>query len=72
MEEGLGGIGVTGSPRQPPADGGLLAEKRALWVGCAISRYEPGKNGLPSEAGMFARIHAALREIATSTTMVAR
>ena len=27
-------------------------------------------NGLPSEAGMFTRIHAGLREISASTTMV--
>ena len=33
--------------------------------------YEPGKNGLPSEAGMLIRIQVALREIATSTTIVA-
>ncbi len=32
----------------------------------------PGVNGLPSEAGMLARIQTALLEINTSTTIVAR
>ncbi len=32
----------------------------------------PGWNGLPSEAGMLTRIHVGLREISTSTTIVAR
>ena len=31
----------------------------------------PGKNGLLSEAGMLTRMNAALREIATSTAIVA-
>ena len=35
----------------------------------ARTRQEPGKNGLPSDAGMLTRIHAALREISTSTTI---
>lgn len=32
----------------------------------------PGWKGLPSEAGMLIRIQTGLREISTSTTMVAR
>ena len=31
----------------------------------------PGWKGLPSDAGMFTRIHAGLREISAKTTMVA-
>ena len=34
--------------------------------------YEPGKNGFPSDAGIFMRIHAGLREISASTTIGAR
>ncbi len=36
------------------------------------SDQAPGKKGLPKDAGMLAWIHAALRLISTSTTMVAR
>lgn len=32
---------------------------------------EPGWKGLPMEAGMLTRIQVGLREISTSTTMVA-
>ncbi len=39
--------------------------------GNRIGQAAPGRNGLPSEAGMFRRIHAGLREISASTTMVA-
>lgn len=39
--------------------------------GGGIGQAAPGRNGLPSEAGMFRRIHAGLREISASTTMVA-
>ena len=38
----------------------------------AEAHHPPGENGLPSEAGMLALIQAALREISTSTTIVAR
>jgi hypothetical protein len=34
--------------------------------------YDPGWKGFPSEAGMFTRIQAGLREIRASTTMVAK
>jgi hypothetical protein len=34
--------------------------------------HPPGENALPSEAGMLALIQAALREISTSTRIVAR
>jgi hypothetical protein len=34
------------------------------------SVYEPGKNGLPIEAGMLMRMNAASREISTSTMIV--
>ena len=37
----------------------------------ATRNQPPGENGLPSDAGMLARIQAALLEMSTSTTMVA-
>ena len=36
------------------------------------SHQLPGKNGLPIEAGMLALMKLSLREISTSTTIVAR
>ena len=39
--------------------------------GAMMPFQAPGWKGLPSEAGMLTRIHAGLREIRTSTTMVA-
>src|SRR5205085_2243898 len=60
------------------------AEHRALRIGHRVismkaevmckkrANYEPGKKGFPSDAGMLVRIHRALRDMSTSTTMVAR
>jgi hypothetical protein len=54
----------------------LLPGRPRIELGAAFPAIDggcqpPGANGLPSDAGMLARIHAALLEISTSTTIVA-
>ena len=43
-----------------------------MLVGARRAVDYPGKNGLPIDAGMLTRMNAALREMRTSTTIVAR
>lgn len=49
------------------------APRRPLFAAPPIETVQalPGRNGRPNDAGMFRRIHAGLREISASTTMVA-
>ena len=54
----------------------LMGERFRIWNGetewvTAYTFYEPGWNGLPSEAGMLMRIQVGLRDMMASTTMVA-
>ena len=58
---------VMGKPARGNERLASLREPRA-----ATAAHPPGENGLPSEAGMLALIQAALREISTSTRIVAR
>lgn len=50
----------------------VCSDRRCHLFNGPIQSHPPGVNALPSEAGMLARIQAALLEISTSTTMVAR
>ena len=79
-------VRVMGSPEVGTQESGvLLGDRTVPWftanyratparVGTALlasDGYPPGKNGLPIEAGMLMRMNDALREISTSTTIVA-
>ena len=60
----------------PPLPGGLSLAANAKGArlthwGRWTNDHDPGKNGLPMDAGMFTLMKLALREISTSTTMVA-